>query len=58
MDDLLILNKMRFPRSFGSSRPQDPEDKSKPNELKMALTPLISHLELKQIKYKDTYQPN
>ena len=57
MDNILVLNKMRFPEEIRDHKDlKVPEEKSKPNELKMALA-LIDQLsgpfDLK--KYKDTY---
>jgi DNA end-binding protein Ku len=57
MDDILILNKMRFPEEIRDHKDlKIPEDKSKPNELKMALA-LIDQLSgaFEIDKYKDTY---
>src|SRR6266513_1582198 len=57
MENILVLNKMRFPEEIRDHKDlKVPEEKSKPNELKMALA-LIDQLsgpfDLK--KYKDTY---
>jgi DNA end-binding protein Ku len=57
MDDVLVLNKMRFAEEIRDHKDLKlPEDKSKPNELKMALA-LIDQLSgaFEIEKYKDTY---
>ena len=57
MDDVLVLNKMRFAEEIRDHKDlKIPEDKSKPNELKMALA-LIDQLAgpFEIDKYKDTY---
>ena len=56
-DDILVLNKMRFPEEIRDHKElKVPADKTKPNELKMALA-LIDQLSGKFDidKYKDTY---
>ena len=56
-DDVLILNKMRFPEEIRDHKDlKIPADKTKPNELKMALA-LIDQLSgpFEIDKYKDTY---
>jgi DNA end-binding protein Ku len=57
MDDILVLNKMRFAEEIRDHKElKIPNEKSKPNELKMALA-LIDQLSgpLEIDKYKDTY---
>jgi len=57
MEDVLVLNKMRFAEEIRDHKDLKlPEDKSKPNELKMALA-LIEQLAgpFEIDKYKDTY---
>jgi DNA end-binding protein Ku len=57
MDDVLVLNKMRFAEEIRDHKDlKIPEDKIKPNELKMALA-LIDQLAgpFEIDKYKDTY---
>ncbi len=57
MDDILILNKMRFAEEIRDHKDlKVPNDKSKPNELKMALA-LIDQLSgsFEIEKYQDTY---
>jgi|SRR3954468_429315 DNA end-binding protein Ku len=57
MEDVLVLNKMRFAEEIRDHKDLKlPEDKSKPNELKMALA-LIEQLTgpFEIEKYKDTY---
>jgi len=56
-DDILVLNKMRFPEEIRDHKElKVPADKTKPNELKMALA-LIDQLSgpFDIDKYKDTY---
>jgi len=57
MDDILVLNKMRFAEEIRDHKDlKVPDDKSKPNELKMALA-LIDQLSgsFEIDKYHDTY---
>lgn len=57
MDDVLVLNKIRFAEEIRDHKElKIPEDKSKPNELKMALA-LIDQLAgpFEIDRYKDTY---
>lgn len=57
MDDVLVLNKIRFSEEIRDHKElKVPDDKSKPNELKMALA-LIDQLTgpFEIDKYKDTY---
>jgi DNA end-binding protein Ku len=57
MDDVLVLNKIRFSEEIRDHKElKVPDDKSKPNELKMALA-LIDQLSgpFEIDKYKDTY---
>ena len=57
MDDILVLNKMRFSEEIRDHKElKIPTDKTKPNELKMALA-LIDQLSgpFEIDKYKDTY---
>jgi DNA end-binding protein Ku len=57
MDDVLVLNKIRFPEEIRDHKElKTPDDKPKPNELKMAMA-LIDQLSgpFEIDKYKDTY---
>ena len=56
MDDLLVLNKIRFAEEIRDQRTKDPRYQSKPNEMKMAHgadRSVAGRFEIE--KYKDTY---